>query len=244
VTVATPEVLTSSRLRTAVAEDAAIRFSAKLQPAGGPGDKVFPPTYTRGQYALESRVVDEHGVVKEVVLLDSVQFQANRMEEALLAAHRAKRITLPMISVNFTDVEQLKEVGEITVLDAPHRLADAILRDSKLKTDEGQVLRRATPKNATELYKLCPTGYLKSDNHAVKIQFAPDPKSPCAEPFIPRVATPPESHPVIATPGNGSPDTQPKVNAKGSAGSEVPINTGNEVSPDPAQTDTSFRMWT
>ncbi|MCC7157652.1 MAG: type I-U CRISPR-associated protein Cas7 [Bryobacterales bacterium] len=160
-------VLTPERLKKAVAEDVAIRFSARLQPAGGRGDKVFPPTYAGGQYALESRI-DEDGVLKEVVLLDSVQSQANRMEDALLAAHRAERIKLPMISVKFTDIDQLKELGEITVLDAPHRLADAILRDSKLKnadtlfpaTAEGQVLRRATPKNATELFKLCPTSLL------------------------------------------------------------------------------------
>jgi CRISPR-associated protein Csb1 len=120
---------------------------------------------TEGQYALESRV-DEHGVVKEVVLLDSVQSQANRMEQALLAAHRAGRLVLPMISVNFSAVAELRELGEITVLDAPHRLADAILRDSMLNgtlfpaTAEGQVLRRATPKHATELFRLCPTGLL------------------------------------------------------------------------------------
>jgi CRISPR-associated protein Csb1 len=162
---ATVAALTPERLRRAVAEDAAIRFSATLQPAGGKGDKVFPPTYTGGQYALESRI-DEHGVVKDVVLLDSVQSQANRMEEALLAAHRAGRIKLPMISVTFSGIEELKELGEITILETPHRLADAILRDSKLNgtlfpaTDEGQVLRRATPRNATELFKLCPSALL------------------------------------------------------------------------------------
>lgn len=163
----TVQPLTFERLREAVAEGAAVRFSAQLQPAGGQGDKVFPPTYAGGQYALESRV-DEHGVVKEVVLLDSVQSQANRMEQALLAAYRAvpRRITLPMISVSFLNIEQLKELGEITVFDAPHRLADAILRDSMLNgalfpaTPEGQVLRRSTPKNATDLFQLCPTGLL------------------------------------------------------------------------------------
>ncbi len=157
--------LTSERLKKAVAEDAAIRFLARLQPAGGHGDKVFPPTYAGGQYALESRV-DEDCVVKDVVLLDSVQSQANRMEQGLLAAHRAKRVTLPMISVSFSKIEQLKELGDITVLDAPHRLADAILRDSMLggalfpSTPEGQVLRRSTPKNATKLFEICPTGLL------------------------------------------------------------------------------------
>ncbi len=162
---ATVQSLTFERLKRAVAEDAAIRFSAQLQPAGGRGDKVFPPTYAGGQYALESRV-DQDGVVKDVVLLDSVQSQANRMEQALLAAHRAGRITLPMVVVSFSRTDQLEELGDITVLDAPHRLADAILRDTMLNgvlfpaTPEGQVLRRSMPRNATDLFKLCPTGLL------------------------------------------------------------------------------------
>jgi hypothetical protein len=33
------------QLRTAVGRDAAIRRVQKLQPVGGPGDKIFPPTY-------------------------------------------------------------------------------------------------------------------------------------------------------------------------------------------------------
>jgi hypothetical protein len=82
-------------------------------------------------------------------------------------------------------------------------------------------------------------GYLKSDNHVVKIQFSPDPKSPCAEPFIPRVATPPECKPVVGTPVNGSLATQAKGNC--SAGSEAPTRTGDEA---PTDSDTSFRIWT
>jgi CRISPR-associated protein Csb1 len=159
------EALTLDRLQVAVSEAAAIRYRAGLQPAGGRGDKVFPPTYVGGQYALEQRV-DERGEVKTVVLLDSVQSQANRMEQALLSAHRAGRVVLPMISVQFSKVPDLSELGDITVFDAPHRLADAILRDSMLDdklfpaTSEGQVLRRSTPRNATELFKLCPTALL------------------------------------------------------------------------------------
>jgi len=33
------------QLQRAVAEDAALRRRQRLQPAGGPGDKIFPPTY-------------------------------------------------------------------------------------------------------------------------------------------------------------------------------------------------------
>jgi CRISPR-associated protein Csb1 len=121
--------LTIDRLQIAVADDVAIRFVARLQPAGGRGDKVFPPTYAGGQYANEERI-DAHGEVKKVVLLDSVQSQANRMEQALLAAYRAGRVQLPLVTVDFSGHGELREIGEITVLDAPHRLADAILRDS------------------------------------------------------------------------------------------------------------------
>jgi len=45
--------LTIDMLRDAVEDDAAIRYRARLQPAGGPGDKVFPPTYAGGIYAIE-----------------------------------------------------------------------------------------------------------------------------------------------------------------------------------------------
>lgn len=157
--------MTMHQLQTAVSDDVAVRFVARLQPVGGRGDKVFPPTYAGGQYAIEERI-DEHGEVKKVVLLDSVQSQANRMEQALLAAHRAGRVQLPLVTVDFSGHGELREIGEITVLDAPHRLADAILRDSMLNgalfpsTPQGQVLRRATPRNATALFRLCPVALL------------------------------------------------------------------------------------
>ncbi|MGH7004079.1 MAG: type I-G CRISPR-associated protein Cas7 [Alphaproteobacteria bacterium] len=37
--------LSIDRLTQAVANAAAIRRVRRLQPAGGPGDKIFPPTY-------------------------------------------------------------------------------------------------------------------------------------------------------------------------------------------------------
>src|SRR5207302_3219879 len=72
----------------------AIRSITKLEPAGGNGDKVLPPTYEGGAYAFESRRIDGREV--DTVLLDSVQSQANRFEDALLEAHRAKRLQLPL----------------------------------------------------------------------------------------------------------------------------------------------------
>ena len=133
----------------------AIRSRLKLIPAGGEGDKVFPPTYEGGAYATEDRLLD--GVEVKTVLLDSVQSQANRLEQALLAAFDAGEIELPMLAV------QVGGYGRVTVLDAPHRAYDAIFRDSLLEgspfreSPTGQRLVAANSRNATALYELCPT---------------------------------------------------------------------------------------
>lgn len=148
----------------------AIRVRQRLQPAGGAGDKVFPPTYFTGEdtlkYAGETRRVDGNDV--PTVLLDSVASQANRMEEALLAAWQQNKLSFPVIGVNFADDPALADLGSITSLQAPHRIADAILRDAT-STDgktlfrdlpEGRAYTEATPRNATAVYMLCPTALI------------------------------------------------------------------------------------
>lgn len=159
-----PEKLTFDVLKQAVAGNAAaFRCVAEYHPAGGPGDKVFPPTYKDGKdakYAEEERRID--GEIVPCVLLDSVQSQANRMELALLEAVRAGRITIPVVSVRF-DQDVLKKKFAVTSLEAPHRVADAIFRDSLLdgvvfrESEKGRVLDTAEVKNATGLFGLCPT---------------------------------------------------------------------------------------
>ena len=84
-------------------------------------------------------------------------------------------------------------------------------------------------------------GYLKSDNDVVKIQFSPDPKPPCAKPFIPRVATPTEPELAVLSPVNGSP-AKPKSNGDSTDG-ELPTGVP-EIPSDPTQPDTGFRVWT
>ncbi len=151
--------LTLDKLQTACRDGAAIRRAVRLQPAGGPGDKVYPPTYEGGIYAKDTRVID--GARVDCVLLDSVQSQANRMELALLEAHRAERINIPIVAVDFS--ASIPEVGVITSLEAPHRLADAILRDALLDgqrfrdSSVGRVLDTASIANATGLFEYCPT---------------------------------------------------------------------------------------
>lgn len=146
----------------------AIRATATLEPAGGPGDKVFPPSHsvddnTRepgAKYAFERRRIAGRDV--ECVLLDSVQSQANRMEEALEALWFDKCISLPVITVDFSDCAP--DVRVVTSLSAPHRVADAILRDSLngdvpfRMSDLGRSFADATTRNAAPLFKVCPTG--------------------------------------------------------------------------------------
>ena len=132
----------------------AIRGSLKLSPAGGDGDKVFPPTYEGGQYAKEQRLID--GNLEETVLLDSVQSQANRMELALLEARNNERIKIPLISVDFN------EFPSVSCLEAPHRIYDAIFRDSYdgqtlfRQSELGRTILNSTVQNAAGLLRYAP----------------------------------------------------------------------------------------
>lgn len=159
--------LNAQQLSELVAGDAvAIRGVATLEPAGGQGDKIFPPTHAvddkkpGAKYAFETRRID--GQDKKCVLIDSVQSQANRMEEALQALWDEQKIALPVVSVDFSSIAP--EVGRVTSLTAPHRIADALLRDSLLDgqlfrlSETGKSFTDASTRNATALFKVCPTG--------------------------------------------------------------------------------------
>lgn len=157
----TAQPLTYDRLRELVrGHAAAVRARTRLLPAGGPADKVFPPTYQAGRYAMEKRRVD--GAIVEVVLLDSVQSQANRLELALKSAFERGEIRFPLMSVDFA-ASSLPHIGRITALDAPHRIADAIFRESFLhgvpfrQSPVGRAFASARYTNATPLLTVCPT---------------------------------------------------------------------------------------
>jgi len=164
-------------LRDAISGSAAaFRCRRRLQPAGGEGDKVFPPTFAGAVYAVEQRRVPSREQAVTCVLLDSVQSQANRMELALQEALDAGKIKMPVLEVDFTEHDPTGDVkadeaagrlidaiGKVTSLQVPHRLADAILRDSQYhgkdfrNSDIGKVLNKVSLANATPLFELCPT---------------------------------------------------------------------------------------
>lgn len=148
----------------------ALRSVTTLQPAGGIGDKIFPPSYAVDnkadhKYAVESRILAD-GTTSDTVLLDSVASQANRAELALQNGLRQKELSFPAPYVDFKECVGLVDYEELTVLEAPHRIADAIFRDSLLDgtlfrfSDMGKAVTEATPLNATALFRYSPTSLL------------------------------------------------------------------------------------
>src|SRR5579884_2411365 len=164
------KALTLERLQKAITgEYSAIRRVTRLSPAGDP--KIFPPTYEGGTYAEERRkVVNENGQLVELstILLDSVQSAANRMEQALLRAYDRGDIRFPLVQIDFAAGESdaiLSDIGRITALDVPHRITDALFRDSEFdgkpfRTSKGSSLDQARTTNATPVFELCPTALI------------------------------------------------------------------------------------
>jgi CRISPR-associated protein Csb1 len=172
--------LTLEDLKEAVRSAAALRLRAKLAGAGGDGDKIFPPTYAGGVYAVENRRIG--GKVVRCAVIDSVQSQANRMEEALLDAflpawreldpNAAVACELPVLALC------VDNHGWVNSLTAPHRVHDAILRDGEIqeerttngKTEKvgvrfrestiGRKIVAARLHEAAALYEHCPTALI------------------------------------------------------------------------------------
>src|SRR5437016_14060959 len=92
------------QLGSAVAKDAAVRRRQKLQPVGGKGDKIFPPTYPgEGRNAPPRHVYERRRLETQdvwCVLIDSVQSQANRLEECLVQAIN-DGMPIPHVMVDF-----------------------------------------------------------------------------------------------------------------------------------------------
>ncbi|MEV5568717.1 type I-U CRISPR-associated RAMP protein Csb1/Cas7u [Spirillospora sp. NPDC052269] len=146
------------RLLAAVGEDrvdAGVAVHGVYRPAAD--DKVMPPTFPGGPYLLESRRVE--GEARATVVLDQVPSQANRIEEALLAARDKGRIELPLFEL-LTETERGRV--RLTSLEFPHRYADAYLRDSLVdgerfdRSPVGQRLRQVSAEDVRPLFERDP----------------------------------------------------------------------------------------
>lgn len=135
----------------------------ELQPLGGPGDTVPPPTFAQEQgqekgprYVWSKRRLD--GEVVEVCLLDSPASQANRMEAAISRLLQEEpSFELPVHRLN------VPHIGTLTDLDLPHRTYDAAVGTAKMtdgspwaKSKVAEAIRLASRKDAAALLEHAP----------------------------------------------------------------------------------------
>lgn len=147
-----------------------IRCRISLEPLGGAGDKIFPPTYgvadnAETKYALEKRRLPSgegnQDRIVDAVVLDSVASQANRLELALLDAIRADELAVPVTSVDFAGAG-LVGIDKISDYEASHRIFDALLRDSFdgeqlfRNGPVGTAITKATTRDAAAIYHHSP----------------------------------------------------------------------------------------
>ncbi len=155
-------------LHQAVQSAAGLRLRLRLQPLYGPGEVIFPCTVAGGKYQTSKRRIPGFTESVDCTIIDSVQSQANRMEDALLEDIRAGHLHLPHVATDFSGVEGLeKPVGTITCFEAPHRIFDAILRDSVDETGRhfplttlGKSVINANSKDASAIFGVSPASLL------------------------------------------------------------------------------------
>lgn len=156
------------QLLKSVQSSAGLRLRIRLQPLYGPGEIVFPCTVAGGKYQISNRRIPGYSESVPCAILDSVQSQANRMEDALLDDIREGKLKLPHLETDFAGIEGLlKEIGKITCFEAPHRIFDAILRDSVDErgihfplTELGQKVINSNAKDATAIFQVSPASLL------------------------------------------------------------------------------------
>ena len=133
----------------------ALHLRQTLLPVEGPGSPIFPPTYASTRNLGYN--IDELSDGTKTAVVDSVGSQANRMEPIFRAAGpeqnenpRAKLV--PQIDIKCGNGRT------ISILDAGHRLGDALVRSTELGERAAGVFRAFLDNNdATPVAKLAPT---------------------------------------------------------------------------------------
>jgi len=116
-----------------------------LQPAAGPGEVIFPPTF-----ATEGYIIDGEGE-NSVCLLDTVGSQANRIEPLFKMAEY--RDLTPQVEI------RVKE-RVLNLLDLGHRAADAVARSTSLAPEFQAAFSSYDSGDAGPLAKVAPTTLL------------------------------------------------------------------------------------
>lgn len=147
-------------------DDAGIRIVSDLEPLAGPGAPVKPPVYEGGRYQTDRRWASpDDDAATEVIVLDQVPSQANRLEAAA-RIHR-ERVGLPELRLDLSDLPLPAHLPRVlSSWQFPHRNADAYLRDATYEGGDfsrspvGKSLLEATPSAAGALVAWFPQALL------------------------------------------------------------------------------------
>ena len=139
----------------------ALHLRQSLLPVEGPGTPIFPPTYAfPDSHAYHGYNIDELSDGTRVAAIDSVGAQANRMEPVFLAAragepNNPRAGLVPQIDIAYGKEKSMKS---ISILEAGHRLGDAVIRSTKLKDEARNAFNAFLDRgDATPLAKIAPT---------------------------------------------------------------------------------------
>lgn len=123
----------------------------KLLPVEGEGGVIFPPTYAGDGYEKTGYQISRMGDGTLVAEIDSVGSQANRIEPEFAHGERAKLV--PQIAIRYDDNKD-----PLLLLEAGHRLGDAIVRCTELGTEVHTAFNTFLDHNDAEpLAKIGPT---------------------------------------------------------------------------------------
>ena len=136
----------------------ALTLRQKLLPAEGSDSVIFPPTYAiQPNDPHHGYNVDELSDGTKVVTIDSVGAQANRMEPLFKAAatdapENPLASLVPQVKITYGNEKS------VSILEAGHRLGDAIVRSTELAEQASHGFRiYLDTGDASELARLAPT---------------------------------------------------------------------------------------
>ena len=150
-----------------VSFDDGIRIDSHLEPLSGPGGVVKPAVYEGGTYQQDRRWASlGDGEPTQIIVIDNVPSQANRLEEAL--RRNRDSTSIPEFVLDLSGLPHLPAhlPRSLSSLEFPHRNADAYLRDSELdgqdflKTEIGQAIFGAAAQTCGPLIAWFPQALL------------------------------------------------------------------------------------
>ena len=129
----------------------------KLLPVEGPDAVIFPPTYAfSAGHTGPPYNLDKLSDGTRVATIDSVGAQANRLEPLFKPAESGATENplarlVPQVNITY-------DSGLVSILDAGHRLGDALIRSTKLGTEANKAFREYLDTgDASAIARLAPT---------------------------------------------------------------------------------------